>query len=104
MATGTEKRTNRAHLAAGKKLSAGKKPPAGKNVRARVTHEFSAVYDRDSRVLLLGSIPSPKSREVGFYYGHPQNRFWKVMAAVFGCPVPVSITEKRDFLLSNGIA
>ena len=97
MTTGTEKRTNRAHLAAGK-------PPAGKNVRARVTHEFPAVYDRDSRVLLLGSIPSPKSREVGFYYGHPQNRFWKVLAAVLGEKIPETIPQKKAMLKRHHIA
>ena len=66
-----------------------------KNARTLVTHEFPAVYDRDSRVLLLGSIPSPKSREVGFYYGHPQNRFWKVLAKVLGEPVPETIPQKH---------
>lgn len=98
MATRTENTTNRAHLAAGKKL------PAGKNVRARVTHEFPAVYDRDSRVLLLGSIPSPKSREVGFYYGHPQNRFWKVLAAVLGEKIPETIPQKKAMLKKHHIA
>lgn len=49
-----------------------------------VTHEFDAFFDKDSRVLILGTIPSPKSREQGFYYGHPQNRFWKVLADVLG--------------------
>lgn len=113
MATRTEKTTNRARPespAVGKKLDVGKKPTAGrmliagKNVRARVTHEFPAVYDRDSRVLLLGSIPSPKSREVGFYYGHPQNRFWKVLAAVLGEPLPETIPQKKALLKSRHIA
>ena len=104
MATGTEKRTNRAHLAAGKKPTASKKSSAGKNVRALVTHEFPPVYDRDSRVLLLGSIPSPKSREVGFYYGHPQNRFWKVLAAVLGEKVPETISQKKAMLKRHHIA
>lgn len=69
-----------------------------------VTHPFDPVYDRNSRILILGSIPSVKSREQGFYYGHPQNRFWKVKAAVMGCPVPQSIEEKKQFLLANRIA
>ncbi|MBO4437233.1 MAG: DNA-deoxyinosine glycosylase [Fibrobacter sp.] len=114
MATRTENTTNRAHLAAGKppagknvpagkKLPAGK-PPTGKNVRTRVTHEFPPVYDRDSRVLLLGSIPSPKSREVGFYYGHPQNRFWKVLAAVLGETIPETIPQKKAMLKRHHIA
>ena len=104
MATRTEKTTNRAHLAAGKKPTASKKSSAGKNVRTRVTHEFPAVYDRDSRVLLLGSIPSPKSREVGFYYGHPQNRFWKVLAAVLGETIPETIPQKKAMLKRHHIA
>ena len=74
------------------------------NKPTKLDHPFPPLYDEHSRILILGSFPSVKSREQNFFYGHPQNRFWKVMAAVFGCPVPVSITEKRDFLLSNGIA
>ena len=104
MATGTEKTTNRAHLAAGKKPTASKKSSAGKNVRALVMHEFPPVYDRDSQVLLLGSIPSPKSREVGFYYGHPQNRFWKVLAAVLGETIPETIPQKKAMLKRHHIA
>ena len=50
----------------------------------KVAHEFGPFYDKDSKVLILGSIPSPKSREQGFYYGHPRNRFWPVLAALFG--------------------
>ena len=67
-------------------------------------HEFPPVYDENSRVLILGSFPSVKSREIQFYYGHPQNRFWKVLAAVFDGPLPESIEEKRAFLKENGIA
>jgi hypoxanthine-DNA glycosylase len=58
----------------------------------------------DSHILVLGSFPSVKSREQGFYYGHPQNRFWRVLAAVFEEPVPGSIPEKRALLLRNGVA
>ena len=67
-------------------------------------HEFPPEYDADSRILILGSFPSVKSREVQFYYGHPQNRFWKVLAAVFEGPLPETIEEKRGFLHENKIA
>ena len=67
-------------------------------------HPFPPLYDENSRVLILGSFPSIKSREQMFFYGHPQNRFWKVLAAVFGEGVPESIEEKRAFLLRNGVA
>ena len=50
----------------------------------RVVHEFAPVFDASSRILMLGTMPSPKSRETGFYYGHPRNRFWKVLADVCG--------------------
>lgn len=67
-------------------------------------HPFPPVFDQNSRILILGSFPSVKSREQGFFYGHPQNRFWRVTAAVMACPVPETVEEKRAFLLSNGIA
>ena len=69
-----------------------------------IAHPFAPVYDAQSRVLILGSFPSVKSREDGFYYGHPQNRFWKVLAALFGENVPKDIPQKRAFLLRNHIA
>ena len=69
-----------------------------------VTHAFEPVYDRTSRVLILGTMPSPASREHGFYYSHPRNRFWPVIAAVFGKEQPVTADEKRAFCLENGIA
>lgn len=69
-----------------------------------VIHEFDPVYNQDSKVLVLGTMGSPKSREVGFYYGHPRNRFWKVMAQVFAEAVPETIAAKKDFLLRNRIA
>ena len=69
-----------------------------------VVHPFAPVYDRSSRILILGSLPSVRSRDAGFYYGHPQNRFWKVTAAVMACAVPQSVEEKKQFLLENGIA
>lgn len=69
-----------------------------------LTHPIEPVFDAHSRVLILGSFPSVKSREAMFFYGHPQNRFWKVTAAVFGRPVPQTVEEKKAFLLSCGIA
>lgn len=71
---------------------------------SRIEHPFGPLYDQNSRVLILGSFPSVKSREQNFYYGHPQNRFWKVIAAVFGCPVPQTIEEKKSLILSNRLA
>ena len=72
--------------------------------REAVEHELPPVWSPESRTLVLGSIPSPKSRETGFYYGHPQNRFWQVTADVFGEPLPRSVPEKKAFLLRCGIA
>ena len=69
-----------------------------------VTHEFDAFFDKDSRVLILGTIPSPKSREQGFYYGHPQNRFWKVLADVLDEEFPQTVEERKGFLKRNHIA
>lgn len=69
-----------------------------------LTHTFEPVFDNNSKVLILGSFPSVKSRENHFYYGHPQNRFWKVLAKVFEVEVPTTIEEKKTFLLAHGIA
>ena len=69
-----------------------------------LTHPIPPVYDSHSRILILGSFPSVKSRETGFFYGHPQNRFWKVTAAVFEDEVPATIPEKKAFLLRHGVA
>ena len=69
-----------------------------------VKHPFPPLYDKNSKVLVLGSFPSVKSREQMFFYGHPQNRFWRVAAAVFGCETPVTIEEKKKFALSHGLA
>lgn len=69
-----------------------------------VRHEFEPVYDKNSEILILGSFPSVKSREQGFYYGHPQNRFWKVLAAIVQEKIPDSIEEKKEMLLRNHIA
>ena len=70
----------------------------------RVEHPFGPLFDEHSRILILGSFPSVKSREQQFFYGHPQNRFWKVIPAVFGCEVPVTIEEKKELILSHGLA
>lgn len=69
-----------------------------------VKHPFPPLYDNNSRILILGSFPSVKSREQMFFYGHPQNRFWRVVSSVCGCDVPKTIEEKRMFLLENNIA
>lgn len=69
-----------------------------------IVHPIPPVYNEQSRVLILGSFPSVKSREDGFFYGHPQNRFWKVLAAVYERPVPLTTEEKRSFLLECGVA
>ena len=67
-------------------------------------HPFGPLFNEHSRVLILGSFPSVKSREQNFFYGHPQNRFWKVIAAVNGQPVPQSIEDKKKLILTNGLA
>ena len=69
-----------------------------------VNHEFGPYYNSDSKILILGSIPSVKSRELGFYYMHPQNRFWKVLSAVFNETVPDTIELKKNFLKRHYIA
>lgn len=67
-------------------------------------HPFPPLYDTHSRVLILGSFPSVKSREQAFFYGHPQNRFWRLLASIFNEPVPQSIPEKRALCLKYGVA
>ena len=67
-------------------------------------HSIEPIYDENSKILILGSFPSVKSREERFFYAHPQNRFWKVLARAFGAQLPQSIEEKKRFLLSNRIA
>lgn len=69
-----------------------------------IIHTLEPVFDRRSRVLVLGSMPSPKSRENGFYYGNPQNRFWRALAGALNRETPLSVPEKREFLLSERIA
>ena len=67
-------------------------------------HTIAPVYDENSRILILGSFPSVKSREAAFFYGHPQNRFWRVMARVLGCETPGSVPEKAAMLHAHHIA
>ena len=69
-----------------------------------VFHPFPPVYNAASRVLILGSFPSVASRAQAFYYGHPQNRFWRLLAALLELPLPCSIEEKKELLLQNHIA
>ena len=68
------------------------------------THPFEPVYDENSRILILGSFPSVRSRSDGFYYGHPQNRFWRLMSALYHEKSLQTTEEKRNFLLNHGIA
>lgn len=69
-----------------------------------VVHPFPPLYDKNSRILILGSFPSVKSREQMFFYGHPQNRFWRVLSTVLGYSTPETIEEKRRFLHSAQVA
>ncbi len=69
-----------------------------------LSHPIPPLYDEHSQILILGSFPSVKSREQQFFYGHKQNRFWRVMAQVLGCAVPESIEQKKEMLLSHHIA
>ncbi len=72
--------------------------------RQRVTHPLEPVFDARSRALVLGTMPSPASRAAGFYYGHPQNRFWKVLATLFEEPEPTGTDGRAAFLLAHRIA
>ena len=69
-----------------------------------IKHTFEPIYDAKSKILILGSFPSVKSRENQFYYGHPQNRFWKVISNIIGEEEPRTIEEKKSLLLRNNIA
>ncbi len=69
-----------------------------------ISHTFEPIYNEDSRILILGSFPSVKSRENNFYYGHPQNRFWRVIAKITNSQEPITIEEKKKMLLDNHIA
>lgn len=69
-----------------------------------IVHPIQPLYDENSEILILGSFPSVKSREEGFFYGHPQNRFWKVMARICGEPLPQSIEEKTAMIKKHRFA
>ncbi len=71
---------------------------------ARVIHNIDPIYDHSSKILILGSFPSVKSRTDEFYYAHPQNRFWKVLSAILGWELPLTKKEKIRMLSENGIA
>ncbi len=68
------------------------------------THNIPPLYCKDSRYLILGSFPSVASRAERFFYAHPQNRFWKVLSAVFSAPLPATIDEKKSLILTNNLA
>ncbi len=70
----------------------------------RVKHVLEPFIFAEAKVLILGTMPSPRSRELGFYYGHPQNRFWKALSAVFGEEKPCSVEEMKAFLFNRKIA
>lgn len=67
-------------------------------------HTLDPIFDKNSEILILGSFPSVKSRENGFYYAHPKNRFWRVIASILEAPVPTSIEQKKELLFDHHIA
>ena len=73
-------------------------------MKERIIHPFEPVFNAQCTKLVLGTIPSPMSRKNNFYYGHPQNRFWQVLSAVFDEPLPVSVESKTALVLRHGIA
>lgn len=74
------------------------------NILETVTHTFEPIYDKNSKILILGTMPSVKSREANFYYMNPQNLFWRVLATILSVPFPDTIYKKKELLLNNGIA
>ena len=74
------------------------------NLHQTIVHPLKPLYDEDSKILILGSFPSVKTREYGFFYGHPQNRFWPLMEKLFNVELSKDIEERRTFLLNNKIA
>ena len=69
-----------------------------------ITHPFRPLYDEESQILILGSLPSVKSREEGFYYGHPRNRFWALLAGIWNERIPLDVEEKKQFILTHHLA
>lgn len=74
------------------------------NKTKKLCHPFEPVWNQCSKILILGTFPSVKSRETAFYYGNPRNRFWEVLAALLDTPCPQGVPQKKEFLLENGIA
>lgn len=70
----------------------------------RIIHPIPPLFDENSKILILGSFPSVKSREMAFFYGHPQNRFWKLMSLLLQVPFPETVPERREFLISHQVA
>lgn len=83
-------------------VSKSNKNPA--EMSTTVSHPFPPVWDTQSRILILGSFPSVLSRKNHFYYGNPQNRFWRVLATLYQCPIPQTVSEKRALLAHTHIA
>lgn len=75
-----------------------------KQAALKLVHPFPPVWDKRASVLILGSFPSVMSRKNAFYYGNPQNRFWRVLGAVYGEPVPDDVPSKKDYLLRHRVA
>jgi len=73
-------------------------------ISEHIIHPIAPVYDKHSRVLILGTLPSPASRAVGFYYGHKQNMFWPLLAGLFGEPTPADVAARKAFALRHHIA
>lgn len=73
-------------------------------MRQVIEHPIAPIYDENSKVLILGTMPSPASRQQAFYYAHPQNRFWHILSALLDCPPPADNNARRTLCLSNGIA
>lgn len=69
----------------------------------KITHDFIPEFDKNTKIMILGTMPSPKSRQQGFYYGHPQNKMWKVLCHLLNEPLTVTIDEKKALLHDNGI-
>lgn len=69
-----------------------------------IQHPIEPIYNENSKILILGSFPSVKSREEGFFYGHPRKRFWRVLASIFATDLPITIEEKKNFLYNNRVA
>ncbi len=77
--------------------------PKGNSIM-RQTHPIPPIFGNESNTLILGSFPSVKSREAGFFYGHPQNRFWRVLAEIFNTEIPKNVEQKKALVLSGKLA